>query len=226
MPDNSRSIGGTTRRHDDAEQLFDLGRQAAQAGDSIRSEQYFSLAIEAGLDQRKVLPLLLKVCLQGSRLRSALDHAEPYLLQHPEDHALRYLVATIHLSLGQVETARLNLKELLRADASNAGAHYLLGVLEMGSSPTESIEHFRTYLSLAPRGNRAAEVQSRLLEMQVRLGPFASSSSSSGTDAHWLSTGKEPSDDLGVFRSDFNSLEHDDSWTNDQRDVARNRTQR
>ena len=229
VPGNSRSIGDTTRHHDDAAQLFELGRQAAQAGDSIRSEQYFSLAIEAGFDQRKVLPLLLKVCLQGSRLRSALDHAEPYLLQHPEDHTLRYLLATIHLSLGQVETARLNLKELLRADASNAGAHYLLGVLEMESSPAEAIDHFQTYLSLAPRGNRVAEVKSRLLEMQVRLGPFATSSgqdSSSVTDAHWLSTGKGPSVTLDVNWSDLDSPEHDDGWTNDQHNFALNRTQR
>ncbi len=161
-------------RRDNARQLFQWGRQAAQAGDSLRAEQYLASAIETGFDETKALPILLSVCLRGSRLRSALDHAEPYLLRHPEDNALRYLVATIHLSLGQTEAARLHLEELLHTVPINADAHYLLGILETGSSPSDATHHFRTYLTLAPSGDRAAEVRSRLIELQVRMGQDAS----------------------------------------------------
>lgn len=160
--------GETNGRNDTAERLFQQGREAARNGDTLRAEQYLSMALEAGFDQHKILPLMLKVCLQSSRLRSALDHAEPYLLQYPEDRALRYLVATIHLSLGQVEKARLNLEELLRTDIRDADAHYLLGILEMRLVPSESADHLRTYLSLSPAGNRSAEAKSRLIELEVQ----------------------------------------------------------
>jgi tetratricopeptide (TPR) repeat protein len=160
--------GETNEHNDNAVRLFQQGRDAARNGDTLRAEQYLSLALEAGFDQHKVLPLMLKVCLQSSRLRSALDHAEPYLVQHPEDRTLRYLVATIHLSLGQTEEARLNLEELLRTDMRDANAHYLLGILEMRLAPSEAADHLHAYLSLTPVGSRSAEVKGRLIELDVR----------------------------------------------------------
>jgi predicted Zn-dependent protease len=184
--------GNSSQPHQDAQRLFGLGLQAARAGDSIRAEQYLSLAIDAGFDTKIALPLMLKVCLEGSRLRSALDHAEPYLLQHSEDHALRYLVATIHLSLGQIDAARLNLEELLRVDTSNADAHYLLGTMELSSSPSDSAEHLRTYLRLAPKGGRAAEVKSRLIELQVRAAQSAPNSEKASEVNMSLSDDSEP----------------------------------
>src|SRR5664279_1865398 len=69
-------------RRDSAVKLYRRGLEAARTGDSIRAEQYLSMAANAGYDQRRIMPLILTVCLQASRLRSALDHAEPYLLQH------------------------------------------------------------------------------------------------------------------------------------------------
>jgi len=160
--------GDVIGRNDSAVKLFQQGQEAARNGDTLRAEQYLSLALEAGFDQRRILPLMLKVCLQSSRLRSALDHAEPYLLQHPEDRTLRYLVATIYSSLGQIDEARLNLEELLRSDAKNADAHYLLGILEVKSAPGDAADHLHAYLSLAPEGIRSAEVKSRLIELEVR----------------------------------------------------------
>jgi len=208
----SVASAGPVSRRDDARRLFELGRQAAQAGDSIRSEQYLSLAIDAGFDQRKALPLLLRVCLQDSRLRSALDHAEPYLLQHPDDRALRYLVATIHLSLGQVDAARLNLEELLRTDPNNADAHYLLGIVDMEALPNDSVRDFQTYLALAPQGARAFEVKSRLMELQVsadRISPVTvppRSDPSNGSLRHDASeeTGEAKPDDRSTDANDTN----------------------
>lgn len=156
-------------RSDNAINLYQRGREAARMGDSIRAEQYLSMAANAGYDQRRILPLILKVCLQGSRLRSALDHAEPYLLQHPEDQALRFLVATIHLSLGHIDAAKICLEELLRANEQNPDAQYLLGILAMDSAPSEATEHLNKYLTLSPKGDRSAEAKSRLTELDVRL---------------------------------------------------------
>jgi len=148
--------------------LFHRGQQAADQGDTVRAEQYLSMALDRGFDRAKVLPILLRVCLSSSRLRAALNHAEPYLREHPNDQHLRYLVATIHLGLGQIEEARIELFYLLRINPNNVQAHYLLGILESGLDKRKGNEHFLRYLALAPNGDHATEVRSRLTDLAVR----------------------------------------------------------
>jgi len=153
----------------DSTELFRRGQAAAKQGDSVRAEQYLSMALERGFDDKKVLPIMLEVCLSSNRLRAALNHAERYLRDHPEDQNLRYLVATIQLGLGQTEQAQIALNHLLRTNPKNANAHYLLGVLESaGSGSTRANQHFLEYLQLAPNGEHAAEVRSRLTDLDVR----------------------------------------------------------
>jgi tetratricopeptide (TPR) repeat protein len=151
----------------DAAALFADGREAAERGDAIRAEQYLSLALAQGYERSEVIPLLLRVCIAGSHLRAALNHAEPYLRQHPDDEQLRYLVATIHLGLGQREEARTDLEQLLRASPDYADAHFLLGVLESDEDEGEARIHLLRCLELAPKGEHAPEVRSRLSEMAV-----------------------------------------------------------
>jgi tetratricopeptide (TPR) repeat protein len=152
-----------------AGELFEAGRDAAARGDTVRAEQYLSAAIERGYDRGKALPVLLDACLSSSRLRAALAHAEPYLRDHPEDDALRYLVAIVHMGLGQTSAARMALDELLRRNEKNADAHLVLGILDSGSEPAGAREHFLAYLEFAPRGERAAEARSRLAELAVLI---------------------------------------------------------
>lgn len=151
-----------------ADWSFAQGERAAARGDTVRAEQYFSLALERGYDARKVLPVLLSVCLKSSRLRAALDHAEPYLQNHPDDHELRYLVASIYAGLGATEKAQAELERLLRNDPAHADGHFLLAVLELEDDPDRAREHFRSYLDLAPTGDHAADVRERLRELALR----------------------------------------------------------
>jgi tetratricopeptide (TPR) repeat protein len=153
---------------DQAATLFQRGRDAARRGDSVRAEQYLSLALDRGYDVERALPLLLQVCLSSSRLRAALDHAEPYLRDHPDAETLRYLVATIHVGLGQTSEARVELEQLLRSNPDSIDAHYLLGVLDSNDDVDSARTHFRTYLDVAPKGERAPEVRSRLAELAIR----------------------------------------------------------
>jgi hypothetical protein len=153
---------------DDGHELFQKGRQAASAGDSVRAEQYLALALDKGYQPRKTLTLLLKVCLSSSRLRAALDYARPYLLQHPDDEALRYLVANLHVGLQQRDEARTELRLLLHGNDQNADAHYLLGILSTDTDAETARRHFLAYLDAEPNGDRAQEVRSRLSEIAVR----------------------------------------------------------
>ena len=132
-------------------------------------------------------PLLLKVCLSSSRLRAALTHAEPYLRDHPEDDALRYVVAIVHMGLGKTAEARLDLIELLHHDEQNADAHLLLGILDSRTDVISARDHFRSYLALAPHGDHAGEARSRLAELAILDAERArpAKTSDSALDATW-----------------------------------------
>jgi TolA-binding protein len=165
---NLPPAGGATSGDEQAATLFRRGRDAAERGDSVRAEQYLSLALDRGYDAERALPFLLQVCVSSSRLRAALDHAEPYLRDHPDAETLRYLVATIHVGLGQTNEARVELEQLLHANPDSIDAHYLLGVLDSDGDVESARTHFRTYLDVAPKGERAPEVRSRLAELAIR----------------------------------------------------------
>jgi tetratricopeptide (TPR) repeat protein len=153
---------------DSAEGLLRQGNDAERHGDSVRAEQYWSLALNAGASHQEVLPALLRVCIAGSRLRAAVNYAEPYLRNHPEAKELRYLVATLHVSLGQERPARLHLEKLLKEDTTFSDAHYLLGILDQASEdPEAALLHYRQYLALARHGEHAPEVRTRIAEIQI-----------------------------------------------------------
>jgi predicted Zn-dependent protease len=144
---------------------FEHGSDAAARGDTARAEQYLELALQRGGDERRVLPLLLAVCLRSSHLRAALSHAEPYLRSHPDDLGLRYLVANLELELGTPARAQRELERILESDPSFARAHYLLATLELESGTGGAKSHLQRYLELEPEGEHAAEAHERLREL-------------------------------------------------------------
>lgn len=148
--------------------LVARGREAVKRGDAVRAEQYLSMAIDAGADSREVMPLLLEACLASSHLRAALNYAEPYLLDHPQDDALRYLVATIHLGLGQAVPAKRELRLLLERDGINADAHFLLAIIESEGDASAAREHFLAVLAHTKDKEQRIEVESRLAMLKVR----------------------------------------------------------
>ena len=145
--------------------LFAVGDEAAKRGDNVRAEQYLLLAIQRGYDRGVVLPVLLSVCISSMHLRAALDHAESYLLEHPDADDLRYLVATIQIGLKQRDEARGELERLLRRNPGHADSHFLLGILYAEFEAEAAREHLRLYISAAPHGRHIAEAQSRLADL-------------------------------------------------------------
>lgn len=133
-------------------ELYQRGVALGEAGDFVRAEQYLAAAVERGYPQERVLPKLLQVCIGASRLRAALTYAEPYLVAHPNAWSLRYLVASIHLGLGQVDEAQQLLEQTVRAAPDRPEPHYLLAVLlrDERGDPGRAAEHFREYLDRAP----------------------------------------------------------------------------
>ena len=150
-----------------AEDLFQMGVVQARRGDLIRSEQYIGAAIARGFPKQQALPILLRVCVAGSRLRAALAHAEPYLIDHPEDWALRYLVASIQLGLGDLEEARSSLDRVIETAPEEASPRYLLGVVLAKSGENgEARRRFEQYLEMAPEGEQAVAATEALSELE------------------------------------------------------------
>lgn len=110
--------------------LYRQGQEHAVRGDLLRAEQYLALAVRAGYPARSALPALVRICLRASRLRAALTHAQPVLAAHPESRNLRYLVATLHLGLGQRRAARRQLETLTSGPDTHDGARALLVAMD------------------------------------------------------------------------------------------------
>ncbi len=143
-----------------AEELYQRGLALSQAGDFIRAEQYLASAIDRGYPEDEGMPALIEACVQSSRLSAALAYAEPYLTRHPTHWALRLLVASIHMALGNHERARDELQRVLTdAPEEPPTAHYFLAVLSRDDLDDEAAaqEHFRRYLALAPEGPHREE---------------------------------------------------------------------
>lgn len=165
-PNGPGAIERATSQGDGASagELLVAGVEWARRGDSVRAEHYLVAALERGASEKKTVPLLVAVCVEGSRFRAALEHAEPYLRTHPEEAELRLLVASIYLGLGRVDDARSSLEEVLRVRPRSGAARYFLGSLyarEFGEVESASHE-FRLYLQLEPAGAHAAEVRAWL----------------------------------------------------------------
>jgi Tetratricopeptide repeat len=163
-------VGSDPLQRQTAELLFQRGRESADRGDTVRAEQYLELALDKGYDRSRALPVLLSVCLSSGRLRSALNYAEPELRLRPDDTELRYLVASIHLGLGQRDEGRDELEQLLRLNPTHSAALYLLGVVEADDfgDDASARAHFESYLQAAPRGKHAAEIRNRLSGLDAR----------------------------------------------------------
>ena len=156
----------TMQKEQSPEKLFDRGKAFAQIGDLTRAEQYLSEALDAGGDEKKIMPLLVIVCVNGKRYRVAIDYAEGYLKRHPDDAHLRYLVGTLYLATGDVEAARLAFEDVLKRRPDDAETHYALGVVYRDDEHdlTQADAHFRVYLNLQPQGAHVDDARASLLK--------------------------------------------------------------
>lgn len=185
-----------------AAQLYERGLALASASDYIRAEQYLSAAIERGFPEEHAIPALMHVCVQADRLVAALEYAEPYLEQNPDEWSLRMLVASIHLGLHHDEEAREQLERVVEDAPEEPHAHYLLGVLHRDrlSDMDRARAHFRRYLALAPEGTHRDEARSALspeergVPQRVPMPTDEGAPESEAPEADDVAEGGDPSD--------------------------------
>jgi tetratricopeptide (TPR) repeat protein len=156
----------TVKAEQTPDKLLERGRAFANVGDFTRAEQYLAAALESGADPHKALPLLLKVCVEEKRYRVAIDYAEPVLKKRPNDHRLRFVVASLYAMIGESRIAREHMQLVVEGKPDYADVHYALAVLlknDEGDLVTADY-HFREYLRLKPLGPHAEEARGSLLK--------------------------------------------------------------
>jgi tetratricopeptide (TPR) repeat protein len=154
------------QRADIARSLVETGRAVAAQGDSLRAEQYFRAALDAGAPAGDVLPLLIAVCVKGQRYRAAVADTEEFLRQHPNASRLRFVLASLLTGLGDFPAAVDELVRLVSAEPDHVLGHYALAVLyrDRLHHAERADQEFRTYLALAPSGSHAEEARASLLQ--------------------------------------------------------------
>ncbi len=116
-------------RQTPGETLFNQGARLANAGDMVRAEQYIAAAISRGYDEARAMPALMRVCVAASRVRAALAYAEPYLLRHPEDWRLRYVVGSLYHGLRDGTRAKDALERVINEQPTQPDPHFALGIV-------------------------------------------------------------------------------------------------
>jgi tetratricopeptide (TPR) repeat protein len=156
----------TLRTEATTDKLLDRGKAFAAMGDHTRAEEYLAAALDQGADPREVLPLLLNVCVQTGRYRSAIQHAENHLRKHPDDVRTRFVVGTLYAAIGETKDAKSNLETVVTARPDDAKAHYTLAILarDNENDVVGADRHFREYLRIEPNGAHAEEARASLLK--------------------------------------------------------------
>jgi Tfp pilus assembly protein PilF len=146
--------------------LIAEGRGYAEAGDALRAEQYFAAALNAGADEKVVLPLFLRACIADKNYRLAIEYAEAALAREPKNAHLRLLSGTLHASIGDTARSRERLERAASELPNEAEVQFTVAVSfrDDAGDVVMADRYFRRYLALAPNGAHAEEAKSSLME--------------------------------------------------------------
>jgi tetratricopeptide (TPR) repeat protein len=156
------------RREATADRLEATGDQAADIGDMTRAEQYYVAAMKIGASEgrgreRLLSQKLVAVCAADGRYPAAIQYANDYLAKHPNDVDVRFASAALSAAIGDTESARAGFERVVSLKPEHAEAHYALASILADEGDAHAGEHFRTYLSMQPRGAYAESARAQLL---------------------------------------------------------------
>lgn len=165
-PDKA-TVVSTFQKEQSPDKLLAEGKALAALGDSVRAEEYLAAALAGGGNDKEIVPLLVQVCVNDGRLRSALEYAEPYVQRHPDDVRARYLLGTLYGGIGAFDRARNEYETVIAAKPDVAEPHWALALLlrDDVNDPAQASVQFREYLRLAPTGPHADEARASIKDI-------------------------------------------------------------
>lgn len=165
-PDKT-TVLNTFQKEQAPDKLLAEGKALAALGDSVRAEQYLAAALAGGGNDKEIVPILVQVCVNDGRLRSAIEYAEPYVQRHPDDTRARYLLGTLYGGIGAFDRARTEYEAVIAAKPDVPEPHWALALLlrDDVNDPTNATVQFREYLRLAPTGPHADEARASIKDM-------------------------------------------------------------
>ena len=168
-PADVRSNLSAIRRETTEDKLIERGAAFVSVGDLMRAEQYLAAALDHGGDPDRILPLLLRVCVEAEKYRVAAGYARDYLRAKPDNVPLRMLLGSLEAAIGNRRAAREEIRWVVERQPSNAEAHFELGLLlrEDNLDLAEANDHFREYLRLTPKGAQQFQVMAKAHEAWV-----------------------------------------------------------
>lgn len=142
-------------------ELAAAGFALAAKGDDFGAEQYLLAAVAAGYPEGPVTRAMIKSCVAGGRLESALAHGQSYVDRHPEDWIFNHVIASIHFAKGDSVMARQAIEMVIADHPGHAESQYLYGVImrDQVGDMVRARDAFEQYLSLEPNGSHAGEVR-------------------------------------------------------------------
>ncbi len=110
--------------------------------------------------------------IKAERMTALMEksRAEVKAFSKKEERDLHYNMASVYAKEGRHREAEQEYLKALRADPTDAGSHYNLGILydEVFSEKSKAAMHYRAYLKLAPNAPDSDEVKSWLLQLDLR----------------------------------------------------------
>jgi tetratricopeptide (TPR) repeat protein len=86
------------------------------------------------------------------------------------DDAAAYIgLAGIYFNTGKPAEAKPLLEKAISLDASNADAHYILGMTLVSENPAKAKSEFEEYVKLAPTGPNAATAKMLITELEKQV---------------------------------------------------------
>lgn len=163
-PEDVEQISSEESRDAVAIQFLTQAKYWSEKGDSVRAEQYYVAAWQAGYPFREVLPQLLSTCMEGGRLRNALVYIETAQYEEPENAWLKMLSAILLWSLGDSAQAFQKALEVSAAKDAPAEIFYWKGVMfdEYLSDRHAARESFEEYLQREAGGRWSKQAQAYL----------------------------------------------------------------
>jgi Tfp pilus assembly protein PilF len=165
--DGAKAQSASAAREDkDPAVLVEAGTAYYEAGDMLRAEQYLSAALKAGAEEKAVLPMLLRACVESKHYRLAQEVADTALAREPRNAPLRFLVGSLFVATGQAPTARPYLEQAADELPEDADVQFAVAVFfrdDLGDV-ARADTYFRRYLDVAPSGSHADEARASLME--------------------------------------------------------------